>query len=234
MTNEFILIINLIFVYSSVLIWLKFWGKTGLICFNLIATITANIEVMILVDAFGMQQTLGNVLFASTFLITDILSELYDKKTASEAVNIGIFATVFFVLISQTWFLYTPSINDLSSGHLKKIFSKTPRIMVSGIIVYGITQYIDVLLYHLIWKGTARLSGSKEKFLWLRNNLSTLFSQFVNTLLFTLLAFGNNYDFPTLMNIITSSYIIFVFTSLADTPILYLAKLMYKNKKIRK
>ena len=67
-------------------------------CFTAIATITANIEVLIMVDAFGMEQTLGNILFASTFLVTDIISEVDGKKAAQKAVNIGIFYRSFPVL----------------------------------------------------------------------------------------------------------------------------------------
>ena len=70
----------------------KFLGKTGLYCWTVIATIAANIEVLIVVDAFGMEMTLGNILFASTFLVTDILSEKEGKKESQKAVIIGIAA----------------------------------------------------------------------------------------------------------------------------------------------
>ena len=75
MSNEVLLILNLVIVYSSVILWHYFLKEKGLYCWTVLATIAANIEVMILVEAFGMQQTLGNILFASTFLVTDILSE---------------------------------------------------------------------------------------------------------------------------------------------------------------
>jgi len=69
---------------------------------NTIATIAANIEVLIIVNAFGMEMTLGNILFASTFLVTDILSELYGKKEAQKAVYLGIATSVIFICISQS------------------------------------------------------------------------------------------------------------------------------------
>ena len=80
MRNELLILLSLVVLYGSVLLWMKLFGKQGLYGWTVIATIAANIEVLILVDAFGMEQTLGNVLFASTFLVTDILSESYGKK----------------------------------------------------------------------------------------------------------------------------------------------------------
>ena len=75
MSNEVLLLLSVLIIYGSTLIFLKVFGKQGLYCFTSIATIAANIEVLIVVIAFGMEMTLGNVLFASTFLVTDIISE---------------------------------------------------------------------------------------------------------------------------------------------------------------
>ena len=69
--NEILLIVSLLVIYGCVLLAYRLFGIHGLYCFTAIATISANIEVLILVDAFGMEQTLGNILFASTFLVTD-------------------------------------------------------------------------------------------------------------------------------------------------------------------
>lgn len=80
MPNELILICSVVFIYGAALLGYKFFGKIGLYCISVIATILANIEVTIMINAFGMEQTLGNVLFAVTFLITDILSECEGKK----------------------------------------------------------------------------------------------------------------------------------------------------------
>mgnify|MGYP000813013560 CR=1 FL=1 len=83
--NEILLVLSLLVIYGSVLLVYRLFGKSGLYCFTAIATITANIEVLIMVDAFGMEQTLGNILFASTFLVTDIISEVDGKKAAQKA-----------------------------------------------------------------------------------------------------------------------------------------------------
>ena len=103
--NEILLVASLFVIYGCVLLAYRMFGKSGLYCFTAIATITANIEVLIMVKAFGMEQTLGNILFASTFLVTDIISEIEGKKAAKKAVNIGIFTSVFFIIVSQSWLL---------------------------------------------------------------------------------------------------------------------------------
>ena len=75
MTNELLIILSFVLVYGSVVLFYRFFGKTGLIAMNVLVTILANVEVLLLVNAFGIEMTLGNILFASTFLLTDVLSE---------------------------------------------------------------------------------------------------------------------------------------------------------------
>lgn len=227
MPNELLLILTLLLTFSGVLAFYKVFGKTGLHVWTAMATITANIEVLILIHAFGMDQTLGNVLFASNFLVTDILSELHGKEEANKAVNIGIAASIAFIFISQSWFLYTPAANDWASESIYAIFSNTPRLMLASFLVYAICQKFDVWAYHKWWAFTQKKFGDKDSFLWLRNNGSTLVSQLLNTVLYTFGAFLGTYDLETLLSICVSSYVIFIVTSLADTPFVYLAKKLH-------
>ncbi len=226
MNNELIIILSLILTYASVLLFYRFLGKSGLYAWTVIAIIAANIEVLILINAFGMEQTLGNILFASTFLVTDILSEIHGRKAANHAVKISVFTNVTFILISQSWFLYTPSGNDWAAPAIQEVFSNTPRLMIVGVAVYGIAQAFDVWFYHFIWEKTTAKLGDTKRGLWIRNNGSTLVSQMLNTVLFTLGAFIGIYDTQTLIAIMLSSYVIFIVTSLLDTPAVYLARKM--------
>lgn len=146
--NEILLISSVIFIYGMALVGYKFFGKTGLYCLSAVATILANVEVILLINAFGMEQTLGNVLFAVTFLITDILSECEGKKAANKAVFVGIFSSIFFLILSQSWLLYTPSVNDTMMDSVKSVFGNTPRMIISSLLVYTISQFFDVWLYH--------------------------------------------------------------------------------------
>lgn len=226
MSNELIIILSLVLTYASVLVFYKFLGKSGLYAWTVIAIITANIEVLILIDAFGMEQTLGNILFASTFLVTDILSEIEGKAAANHAVKISIFTNIAFIIISQSWFLYTPNANDWAAPAIQNVFSNTPRLLIVGVAVYGIAQVFDVWFYHYIWEKTSKVFGDSKRGLWIRNNGSTLVSQVLNTVLFTFGAFLGVYDFQTLIAIMISSYIIYIVTSLLDTPAVYFARKM--------
>ena len=194
MSNEILLILSIFIIYGSVIVMYKLFGKQGLFCFTSIATIAANIEVLIMVKAFGMVMTLGNVLFASTFLITDIVSEVYGKKDAKRAVHIGITTSIVFIIFSQWWLLYTPDSTDFAMPAMQTIFSNTPRLMITS-------------------------------------NGSTLISQFLNNILYTFGAFWGIHDFKTLISIAISSYVIFIVTSLADTPFVYLARRISKKIK---
>ncbi|WP_044035577.1 queuosine precursor transporter [Candidatus Arthromitus sp. SFB-rat-Yit] len=228
--NEILLIISLFFIYGMVLITYRYFGKSGLYVMIGVVTILANIEVVLLVDAFGMEQTLGNILFASTFLITDILSECEGKKSANKSVFISIIMMIFFLVISQSWIYYTPSVNDMKMDSIRNIFTSVPRVIFSSLSVYAISQFVDVWLYHKWWDFTSKKIGNKDKFLWVRNNGSTLISQIFNTVLFTLFAFGGVYDVNVIVSMILSSYIIFVITSVMDTPFVYIARKIKKGK----
>lgn len=228
--NELLLILSIIVEFGLVLAAWKLFGKSGMYAMTVFCAIAANIEVMILVHAFGIDQTLGNVLFASSFLITDILSENEGKAAANKAVNIGIFVSVAFLIVSQSWLLYTPAIEDNIMPAIKTVFSGTPRVMTASLVVYAVTQKIDVLLYHKIWELTNKKYG-KTRYLWLRNNGATLISQLLNAALFTLGAFLGTYSAPVLLSIFISSYAVFIVTSLCDTPVVYLARRIKNAKK---
>jgi uncharacterized integral membrane protein (TIGR00697 family) len=229
--NELILIASMLVLYGSVLLWYRLFGRAGMYCFTVFATIAANIEVLILVNAFGMEMTLGNILFATTFLVTDVLSETEGKESAKKSVHIGIATSLLFILVSQSWLLYRVSENDWVMDSMRTVFANTPRMMLASLLVYAIVQTFDVWLYHAWWGFTRRRFGDSRRFLWLRNNGSTLLSQLLNAVLYTVLAFWGTYEVGTLISIVLSSYIIFIVTSLADTPVVYLARKVHEEKK---
>ncbi|MFI3229877.1 MAG: queuosine precursor transporter [Bacillota bacterium] len=230
MSNELLIVINIIGLYSAVLLWFTLFGIKGLYCFSIFATIVANIEVLILVVAFGLEQTLGNVLFATTFVVTDIVSELCGHKEAQKVVNINIATSVLFVLVTQCWLLYTAAESDFAMDSIVTLFSNTPRLVFASLIVYAVAQSLDVFLYKKWWAFTEKKFANKRKFLWVRNNCSTLISQLVNAVLYTLTAFYGVYDFDIVLSIMLTSYIIFVVTSFADTPVVYLARKINDRK----
>lgn len=227
--NELFLIITLLVSFGGTILFLKVFGKGGLFAWIGIATVFANIEVTIVVHAFGMDQTLGNTLFASTFLATDILSELYGKKEANKGVLAGILTSLTFILLSFLWVHYIPAQSDWASEFVHGLFSNTPRMLLSSLIAYVVSEFIDVTLYHAWWKLTEKKTGSHTKMLWFRNNFSTLISQLVNIVLFNFGAFLGIYSFKELLAITASCYVIYVATSLLDTPFVYIARKIVKK-----
>lgn len=232
MRNEILLMGSVLLIYGLVLFAYRLFGRCGLYAMTVIATIFANIEVLILVEAFGMEQTLGNVMFASTYLITDILSENEGKETAARAVWLGVFTLAVMLIFTQSWMYYAPAQEDWVSGHIAAIFSTTPRMLLASFLGYVISQRFDVWLYHCWWEFSKKMTGDANAWLWLRNNGSTLISQLVNTLIFSLVAFSGWYTGKTLISVMISSYVIYIVTSLLDTPYVYLARRMKRCHKI--
>ena len=231
MTNEILIILSFLIIYGGITLFYRLFGKNGLLAFNILATLLANIEVLLLVEAFGIEMTLGNILFASTFLITDVLSENHSRKDANRTVIISTLCSVFFILISQMWLLYVPGENDWASGAVRTIFSSTPRVVCASLLVYLISQLTDVWLYHKWWDWCKKHFGDDRKGLWIRNNGSTMISQLLNTFLYTFFAFYGRYDIDTLMSIFLSSYMIFFVTSLLDTPFVYWCRNIHNKSK---
>ncbi|MBQ3670141.1 MAG: queuosine precursor transporter [Treponema sp.] len=222
--NEIVLFASVFVFFGGLVAFFRLFGKSGIFAWTVICTIAANIEVLILVHAFGMDTTLGNVLFASSFLATDMMSELYGKKEANRCVKLGIAANITFIIISQSWFLYVPAPDDTMAEPIRTVFANTPRVMISSLAAYVVCELYDVWAYHHIWDWTISRYGSRRAFLWLRNNGSTLVSQLINVLVFNLLAFAGVFPRSVIIQILVFGYGIFIITSLMDTPFLYWAR----------
>ena len=104
--NEIIWLLLLLSNFIFIILSYKFFGKLGLFIFVAISVIITNIQVVVTLNLFGMIVTLGNITYASTFLVTDILSEYHDKKDAKLAVLIGLFSMVTstFIMFLVTFF----------------------------------------------------------------------------------------------------------------------------------
>lgn len=228
MINESFLILELILCYVGIIWVYYFFGKVGVCCWSIFATVAMNIEVLLQVDAFGIGMTLGNVLFATTFISTDILSENYGRNVANRCVHLGIVFSMIFLLISQLWLQYIPNQYDFAMPSVKTLFTNTPRIVFASLFVYAIVQKFDVWLYHYIWKLTWRKSNNLNTGLWIRNNVATLISQLINAVMFTYVAFYGVYD--NLLEIAASTFLIAVVTSILDTPVVYVCRSIWSKK----
>ena len=220
MSNEIIFVASVLIYLGSVLLLYKLFGKNGLFAFAIFGTLLGNIAVCKTIDLFGVSTTAGNVLYASTFLVTDILSEKYGKKEATKAVKYSFAIMLLWLLGTQLNLMYMPNANDYISPSLQVVFGLVPRITIASLIGFVCSQNIDVFLYHFIWSKT----GENTKKLWLRNNGSTLISQAIDTVIFTTLAFWGVYPTEIFISILITTYVFKAIVALLDTPFIYLAR----------
>jgi hypothetical protein len=204
----------------SVLVTYKIFGKTGIYAYIGFATILANIQACKSIELFGITTTAGSVLYASTFLCTDILSEKYGKKTATTAVWLGVLINILWLVGTQLTLCFKPSPSDYIQPSLEVVFGMVPRISVASLISYIISQRIDVFMYHKIWNKT----GNNENGLWLRNNGSTLVSQLIDSIIFVSIGFAGTVDMKILFEIMLTTYLFKAIVALCDTPFAYLAR----------
>ncbi len=228
MPNELIFIITVLIYLGSVLLLYKLFGKNGLYAFAVFATLLGNIAVCKNVNIFGVATTAGNVLYAATFLVTDILSEKYGRKDAAKAVAYSFSIMLLWMLGTQLILWFTPNENDYINESLRIVFGLVPRITVASVAGFVCSQNLDVFLYHFIWSRT----GNGRAKLWLRNNGSTLTSQLIDTVIFTFIAFWGVYPTPVFFSILITTYLFKAVVALLDTPFMYWArKISPRNEK---
>jgi len=215
--NVLLLFIEIFCTFGCVVLFNKLFGKFGLLAWVPIASILANVMTAKTIDIFGLSSTMGTVLFASTFLATDILTENYDVKYARKAVFMGMAGTLFYIISSQIAIHYIPSMFDYAHDSMVTIFSLSLRISISSIIMYFVANMADVYLYD---KLRAKMSG---KHMWLRNNVSTILCNCLENFLFMLMAFIGVYDLKTVIIMALSTSVIEIIAGVCDTPFLYIA-----------
>jgi hypothetical protein len=222
MFNEVLWIELLLTNFLIVILAYKLFGKTGLYVWTAVGVILANIQVMKTIQIFGLVTAMGNVIYSSLFLVTDILNENHSKKDAQKAVWIGFFVLITTTLIMQVSIQFIPDESDFLSEHITEIFSVLPRIAFASLIAYLVSQSHDVWFFAKLKK------RHKTKYLWLRNNLSTVTSQLIDNTLFTLIAFVGVFSWSVIGQIFLTSYFLKVIVAAGDTPFVYLARKIKK------
>lgn len=221
MKNEILWLIFALINFTLLIGVYKIFGKTGVFAWIVLGTILANIQVTKNIELFGLSATLGNIMYGTIFLGTDILSEKYGAKDARKGVLIGFFTMISTLVIMQFALLFDPSSSDISQSSLETIFGFLPRIVLGSIIAYLVSQFVDVYLFSYIKK---KLPANK--YLYIRNNVATILSQLLDTAIFVPIAFLGVYDMKVFWGIFITTYVIKVFVALLDTPFLYLVKLI--------
>ncbi len=209
-------------------------GKLYLYLLIVVYTLTMNIFVVKQFNLFGLAVTGGNALYGAVFLATDLLSEHFGKKDAQRSVMLGFFTMILFVVLTQVLLLFTPNEYDYADEGLKTLFSVTPRIMLGSLLAYFIAQNIDVYIFEWIKNAT------NGKYLWLRNNGSTMISQLIDTLIFTsvgltafsFLPFEGVIPTDIFWENVLFTYVIKLLVAGVDTPFLYMSKLKVFSPKL--
>ncbi len=217
--NELLWIVMLILNFAAILVSYRLWGKTGLYVWVPLAVMIANIQVTKTIHLFGLTATLGNIVYATSFLVTDILSENYGKRDAARAVGIGFFSLIMMTLLMNLALYFVPDKSDFAQKSLSTIFSIMPRIALGSLAAYGASQLHDIWAYDF-WKR----KFSADRYLWMRNNFSTMVSQLIDTVIFTFIAFWGVFTGSVLLQILITTYLLKWLVALLDTPFLYVAK----------
>lgn len=172
------------------------------------------------IQVFGTQLfelSVGILPYPITFLITDLISEIYGKKKANQVVVAGILASFFSMGILLLADYAPASINSpIDDSTFKQVFSLSPLAVLASMLAYLFAQFIDIRLYHF-WKHL-----TQGKMLWLRNNFSTFTSQFVDTVtVILLLSLFGVLPWNLFWGLVVSGFVFKVLVAAIDTPFLY-------------
>ena len=216
--NNLLLLAAICLTFSLLLVCKKFLGESGIIGFMGIATITANIMICKSVTILGMSATLGNVMFASNFLATDILTECYGVHSAKIGVMFAIFSIIAFCACTQLMLVFAPNEMDIAQSSMETLFTLTPRITLASVAMFVLSNVLDVKLY-------AYLKEKQDgRHMWFRNNLSTILCNGAENFAFYFIAFAGVFEYRDLILMGASATMIEIAIALCDTPFLYAAK----------
>ena len=180
------------------------------------------------IEIFGsklFEISVGILPYPVTFLITDLISEIYGKKRANDVVIVGIFASLFSLLIIYTASnVSATSWSYVDDNTFQTVFGNSMIAVFASMLTYLFAQFVDIQIYHF-WKRV-----TKGKHLWLRNNFSTWFSQFIDT--FTIVFLLCSFEIIVWANfkgLLVSGFLFKVIVAACDTPFLYLGVYLFRK-----
>jgi queuosine precursor transporter len=199
------------------------FGKVYIFVMIAILSVLMNIMVNKPYELFGLTTYGGNALYACIFFAADLLTEYYGKKEALKAVRVGFLSLFLFWITSLVYTHLQVDLNAEGAENIENavqtLFSPAFGIVVASVSAFLISSTRDIYIYSFLKSKTG------ERFLWLRNNVSTLFSQFIDTVIFSIIAalFGI-FDWSVLWEVILFAYIFKAIISVLETPFLYISK----------
>lgn len=162
--------------------------------------------------------SVGILPYPITFLITDIISEIFGKKSANQVVVAGIFASFFSIgILLLAGAVPAIESSPIDNATFQKVFALSPLAVLASMIAYLSAQFVDIRIYHF-WKNL-----TQGKHLWLRNNFSTFASQIIDsTTVILLLCSFQVLPWELFWGLVISSIIFKILVAAIDTPFLYL------------
>ena len=170
--------------------------------------------------------SVGILPYPITFLITDLISEIFGQKKANQVVVAGIFASFFSIgILLLADFVPAIQSSPIDNETFSQVFSLSPLAVLASMIAYLFAQFIDIKLYHY-WKKV-----TQGKHLWLRNNFSTFASQFLDTFtVILLLCLFGVLPWDLFLGLVVSGFIFKVLVAAIDTPFLYLSVYLIRKR----
>jgi len=170
--------------------------------------------------------SVGILPYPITFLVTDLISEIYGQKKANQVVVAGIFASFFsisIILISDL----VPAISSspIDNETFSSVFSLSGLAVLASMLAYLFAQFVDIRIYHF-WKNL-----TKGKMLWLRNNFSTFSSQIIDTVtVISLLCLFEVLSWDSFLGLVVSGVLFKILVAFLDTPLLYFFVYLFRRK----
>ncbi len=208
---------------SITLLLYRLFGKMGLYTIVILNVMLSNFQGPKLTIIFGMETSLGVILYSGIYFATDLLSEKYGQKEAKRAVLLGFVASLILILVIYISLLFEPSALHPEFAQnihnaIATLFKFTPMFILGSLFAYIVSQNVDVWIFHYLKKKT------QGKHLWLRNNLSTLSSQALDTVLYTLVVWAPVVGLETALGLGAAKYIFKAIIALIDTIFIYWAR----------
>jgi len=205
--------------FALFLLCYRWFGQHGMYAWIAMATVAANIQVVKTIEILGIVMTLGNTIFATISMTTDLLNEKFGPKAAKRGVWIGFFSLVAVTVIMQMVLVFEPQESDIAQSSLETIFGLLPRIAAGSLAAYFISQLLDVRLFQAL-----RGKFPEGRQLWIRATGSTMISQLVDSLVFCTIAFAGVYPAGVWLQILITTYVFKFVIAVAGTPVLYIAR----------
>ena len=202
----------------------RFFGRYGLLACIVLSILLANLQGPKLSVIFGMETSLGVIFYSSIFFATDLMSEKFGKKAADNAVMMGFSVSAIILIMLSISLLFLPSTQNQQTFSTEvhesfvRILDFTPRFIFGSLFAYLISQRFDVWCFHKIKAWT------NGRHLWLRNNLSTMASQTVDTTLYALVVWWGVVDLEQAISLGLAKMVFKIAIAAFDTPFIYWAR----------